>query len=126
MKTTRDGQYDARDGGGTHLLDLDVLDVCALEHDVIVDLRAGRDLRANLLATLGAVGLDVLDRQRGINIVNVVKDALVPDLALGDQADLGPDVLLRLGHVRGVARGDYERRPKEGACKNPSFFRTRF
>jgi hypothetical protein len=89
------------------LIDLDVLDVGALEHDVIVDLRAGRDLRANLLATLGAVGLDVLERQGGVNIVDAVKDALIPDLTPGDQADLGSDVVSRVSHgSRRVTRGD--------------------
>ena len=38
----------------THLLHGDVLDVSATEDDVIVDLRAGRDLRPILLAPFGA------------------------------------------------------------------------
>jgi ferredoxin-NADP reductase len=42
-------------GGGTaHLLHGDVLDIGAAENDVVVDLHAGRDLRAFLLAAFGA------------------------------------------------------------------------
>jgi hypothetical protein len=74
-------------------VDVQVLDVLSPEQQVGVDGVAGRHegkVRVALLLGLPALGpeaLDVLQRHRGVLLVDAVQDPLVPDVLLGDEAD---------------------------------------
>lgn len=76
-------------------LNLQILDIASAEEDVLVDFVASGDLYPVLLAPFGSKRPHIAEADAGLLGVDVVEDALVPDLALGGEADEAPEVRLR-------------------------------
>merc|ERR1719300_1837948 len=86
------------------LADTDVLDVGATEDDVLVGLIPGGH-RAVGGPVLGSIRPNFGQGHGGLLGVDGVEDALVPDLRLGDQGDLGPEVGDARSHPCAGCRG---------------------
>jgi len=74
---------------------LQILDISSPEEDILVNFVASRNLHSVFLPTFGSKGPHIAQADAGLLGVDVVEDALVPDLALRCQADEAPEVRLR-------------------------------
>lgn len=74
---------------------MQILDIASAEEYVLIDLVASGDLYPVLLPPFGSKRPHVAQADAGLLGVDVVEDALVPDLALGGEADEAPEVRLR-------------------------------
>lgn len=91
---------------------MQILDISSPKEDVLVNFVASRNLHSIFLSPFGPKGPHIAQADAGLLGVDVVEDALVPDLALGGQADEAPDVRLRgPGRPAAGAGGGRGRRP---------------
>ena len=87
-------------GGGGGVVDVQVLDVRSLKQDVIVHgVIGGVGLPACGSAAFGAEALDGLQGDAGLLLVDGDEDAFVPDILVGNEADVRADALARSRHL---------------------------
>ena len=86
--------------GGGSVVDVQVLDVRSLKQDVVVHGVVGWvRLPACGGAAFGAEALDGLQGDAGLLLVDGEEDAFVPDVLVGDEADVRADELARCRHL---------------------------
>lgn len=74
---------------------MQILDIASSEEYVLVDFVASGNLYPVFLPPFGSKRPHIAQADAGLLGVDVVEDALVPDLALGGEADEAPEVRLR-------------------------------
>ena len=104
---------------------MQILDIASAKEYVLIDLVASGDLYPVLLPPFGSKRPHVAQADAGLLGVDVVEDALVPDLALGGEADEAPEIRLR-GRRPGRRRLPRGRRGGGGGGRGGRLRRGRF